>query len=540
MRHSIAASTLSKECQDIPGTLSSDRLSFALPPVISQTRRGRANEWTVSVSMHRMPTRGKSARISIQDSTIPPPIPITPNMQKNQLTDEPLMATITAKLRTIDDKGQAIGTHQIFEPTIVIEGKNLGRANETNVFCQALRDAYSLYIKHLRRATPAAGATITVTTREEALSIPLLSPMLARVFELETSPDSFTSTVYVQRKYDGLRAIASIDKSGAPLIYGRRGLTYVGFPRIKAEVARICQGWRDGIIGAGASTSAGASSSSASFSARSRLNKWLYLDGELYKHGMPLQIISGIVRRADESPESIAAQNELNYVVYDVFLAAPEAPGAPLATESDETPFSSRLEIMNTVSRESARLGIVMVQMAETFPCPRLKKDTTIKCIHDLYERFLREGYEGAIIRLDTRYEHSPNERHSRNLLKMKPLLDAEFVIVDYTVAEKGRARGALLFICETPGRAAIGNEPGATSAPSTLSVLPRVRFTVTPTGTIESRKKMAREFARKVPGGTVFTQNWRGRSLIVKYEELSTQGVPQRARTDGVIRDLP
>jgi ATP-dependent DNA ligase len=106
----------------------------------------------------------------------------------------------------------------------------------------------------------------------------------------------------------------------------------------------------------------------------------------------------------------------------------------------------------------------------------------------------------------------------------MKPTFDAEFTITGWTVGEKGRARGALLFICEA--RDAEGHAQ---------------TFVVTPTGTVVARIEMARDFARiEENGRSVFDNNWRGKQLIVKFDELSSGGVPQRARTDSEIRELP
>lgn len=469
----MAESVSAVACADMPGALNQNSTRFEFPEVHSSHARGSAI-WSIAVSMHRIPSRIPSRILSSGDFSVGDPIVITREMRENHPIDDdraPLMAVITTKIRTVREDGSA--SEQVFEPTFVIEGKNIGRANETNVYCQAMRNAYGTYLRHLRRAN---------ATSERP------TPMLARVF----SHDVLTPTVYVQRKYDGLRAIATL-RGNEVLLYGRRGLEYVGFSHIRAEVARVCSAWTNGDlqrewtairVPAGRVTS-------------------LYLDGELYKHGMPLQAISGLVRRA----EATAEQEELNYMVYDVFLVEQ---GAPM--HADPTPFSMRLEILRAIGAhwQATDTPLRAIIIAETFPCQATAIGGTQEaCARDLYARFLREGYEGAILRLDAPYEHSGRtEHHSSRLLKMKPLLDAEFRIVGWTTAAKGRARGALLFICETKDH---------------------IRFTVTPTGSLASRKQMMRDFDTK----------WRGKQLIVKFDELSTSGVPQRARTDGTIREI-
>lgn len=494
-----------------PGVFSRDKLTFSFPPVVSHTRNGD-NTWTIWVQVHPRPRNASRMRI------LPPAIPITAEMRANMLAgakDPPLMASIHSQV--VLTRGESPTSSQKYEPTFVFEGKNIGRANETNVFCQAVREAYSSYLKHLRRAGDSATQLVAnaepdlrsrlsseASSSSSAPEIHLPTPMLAKVYE---EPASLTPTIFIQHKYDGLRAIGSlVSFQGTPqtILYGRRGLLYSGFPRVKEEIARICQ-----LFGGLGSPNARPE------------NRTLYLDGELYRHGMSLQVISGIVRRTDQSEETIAAQNSLNFIIYDVFV------GARGTSTADLTPFSARLSIMRAIETHSRELDLQAIRIAETYPIEHCSPEPA-SCtaqIHSYFEQFLREGYEGAIIRLDAPYEHSPNERHSSRLLKMKPLRDAEFRIVDWTVAEKGRARGALLFICETPGNSGSGGE-AKDSAP--------IRFTVTPTGSIESRKSLAREMARRTGSSprarTIFDQNWRNRALIVKFEAYSDQGVPLRA----------
>ena len=66
---------------------------------------------------------------------------------------------------------------------------------------------------------------------------------------------------------------------------------------------------------------------------------------------------------------------------------------------------------------------------------------TTKDELDTIYQKFLSDGHEGAIIRLPgSMYEH----RRSNNLLKYKPLSDEEFVILDITAGDgnwSGKAR---------------------------------------------------------------------------------------------------
>jgi hypothetical protein len=255
-------------------------------------------------------------------------------------------------------------------------------------------------------------------------------------------------------------------------------------------------------------------------------NGTIYFDGELYTHGKRLQEISGICRKENNED----AKNALNFVVYDVFIVTSiGANSAGTVRASNGLPFSSRLSIMRAIARSPIGKELRVMQFAETLPITLARasesdtfesvRDCILAATRDTYEQFLRENYEGAIVRLDAPYEHSVNDRHSSYLLKIKPIRDAEFRVVGYGCGEKGKADGALMFVCET--------ETG-------------VQFNVTPTGEIETRKALYREFARiEENGATVFENHWCDHMIVVQYDELSRDSVPQRARTDGVLRDI-
>jgi hypothetical protein len=396
-------------------------------------------------------------------------------------------------------------------PTLIEQGKNIGRSNETNVFCQALRDAYGLYNKYMRKqgiATDEIAGENNITP----MVTPILFPMLALCYKDVYSESDNPSPLFIQRKYNGVRAVATTDLDKMPIIYSRKGLMYDGFLKLKREIAKICCAWNDGtIINA---------TSNASFHVGGRL----YLDGEIYRHGVPLQVISGIVRRVTkgaaivfdgESGEHLdtdtLTQDDMHYLVYDCFIVNKGM------TTSNNLLFSDRLAIISMIKQWYVPTQDVVINFAETFGYLSDEKHRAIEHAYELYKRFLTESYEGAIVRLNTQYEHSVNDRHSRSLLKMKPVHDDEFEIIGFTIGQKGRTSGALLFICQTKNG---------------------VQFNVTPTGTITARIALAREFARiDDNGATVFENKWKGKPLTVSFDELSQTGVPQRARTDGIIR---
>lgn len=502
---------------DIPGQLSDDSKTYLFPEVTGQTQHGKISEWLITVRIYDDMDNARRNRHSLV---------IAPEIANNKDKRNGYIARILVYCWTYSEGADKEGlTPYKREPTFVERGKNVGRANETNVFCQALRDAFGLYNKQRRRACAigdkpetSESSEDTSDTREYAgvptvFPLPMLAKPYADVFR---SASAAPSPIYVQRKFNGVRAVGMV-ADGVTWLYSRKGIDYSGFPLVRADIQRICGAWAQRML-----WSEDAGSINGTYNPRQ--NGTLYLDGELYKHGMSLQQISGIVRR----PSDTEAQNALNFVIYDVFVINKGG------TEANNLPFDDRFSIIRAIQRSSAFNSLQRIQFAETFTCIDTKPDVIPRVLaidraNDLCAQFLEEGYEGAIVRLNAPYKHSPNDYHSNVLLKIKPTHDAEYKIVGFTTGKKGKAAGALLFICETSD---------AQCNPQSNPQQGPIQFNITPTGTIARRIEMATDFARVEENGrTVFENNWLGRPLIVTFDELSTDGVPQRARTDGTIR---
>lgn len=341
-------------------------------------------------------------------------------------------------------------------PTFVTSGKNIGKASATNVFTQALRDAYGIYNKKTKKSSKLV-VMDTVT---------LFPPMLAQVYKDQKKKPvvSATNPVYIQPKYNGVRCVTMYADSTV-IMYSRRKNIYPGFAYIKEDLEGILsEYWTAG--------------------------RKLYLDGELYSHGVPLQDISGYARREDKSGDA-----RLDYMIYDCFID-----GEPLK-------YSQRKAILDSIFEKHQ---LVYAKAVETHLI------TDPGQIEPIYKKFLADGYEGAMIRLDEPYVYSYNEKHSKVLLKMKPTYDAELEITGYTTGTKGKAAGALMIICKSGDK----------------------EFPVTPAMEIEDRMALAKKMAVVEPNGnTHFVNHWLGKKIIVEYDEMSKDVIPQRARTRLVVR---
>jgi len=457
--------------KQIPGHLDESRLTWYFPVINSINANNRKIFWQIKVRLFAAS-------------------PVTPTEKSDQfapILDEyfdskPIPFYGWCKV----DSGVVGGKTRDSSVTVVASGKNLGRKNATNAFTQALRDSYGKYLKQVNKASEPTVA-----------SVQLYPPMLASLYSAPpqgsspqgsspqgSSPQGssldFQKPVYVQRKYDGIRAVATYeigsvrDDLGNPvpfvIFYSRSKKIFQGFNYIREQlVTGLREMHQRGIQ--------------------------LYLDGEMYKYGMPLQDISGYARREDK-PVDI----RVDFMVYDVFI--PDKP---------DMLYSERKAILEQFFQEFGPFE--SVKPVETFTA---EDEQTIK---KLYARFLEEGYEGAIIRPDTPYVYSKAGYRGKNLLKLKPTLDAEFKIVGYETGAKGKASEALMFVCETDSG---------------------IQFSVTPAMELQERIQLAKRMAEPSPQDphhTLFETDYLGKQLIVMFDEWSRDRVPQRARTKGVIR---
>jgi len=506
--------------KEIPGKLSDDRIQWNFPDVTSINIHGKKLYWKIFI---RLFTGAKTSPtfIAIDDRYFDSK-PINPHI--NGFIDVA--------------SGQVGGKTKITVATIVKCGKNIGRSSATNVLTQALRDAYGRYNKQAKKSADG----------DNYANVELYPPMLARVYKDQKAKPIITDDhpVYVQRKYNGVRVVCALSAgavelgiptangmangmvtgmttgtaTGTVIMYSRRKKLYPGFDYIKKELTLAMQGYL-------------------------KQGRRLYLDGEIYKHGADLQDISGAARRGDTNQDTTdkgttdrdtidkgttdrdTTDNDLNissisttddriidngalaltmqtpagikydYMIYDCFI--PEEPNLL---------FSQRRAILNDF------FDAHKFTYAKQVPT-----DTAVSAqdIEQFYAKYLAEGYEGAMVRINQPYKYSYNEYHSKVLLKMKPTLDHEFKVIGYTTGEKGKAADAVMIICET-----------STGIP----------FPCTPAMEIIDRIALAKKMGEiEANGKTHYENHFKGKYVQIFFDEWSRDRVPQRARTKMQIR---
>jgi len=152
------------------------------------------------------------------------------------------------------------------------------------------------------------------------------------------------------------------------------------------------------------------------------------LDGELYNHELKADFnkIVSLVRKTKPEKEDLKeSEGIVQYWVYDY----PDHVGV----------FSARYLALQAELAKDKYSPSKFVTVP-TYPI------NSIEELHDIHARFIGDGYEGTIIRLDLgEYEN----KRSKQLLKYKDFMDAEFRIVDVTPGLGNRSKCAGRLVCE-------------------------------------------------------------------------------------------
>lgn len=150
----------------------------------------------------------------------------------------------------------------------------------------------------------------------------------------------------------------------------------------------------------------------------------IMLDGEIYKHGWPLQKISGLVRTKKVTSEILSDLNQLEYWIYDI--------------ADDKLKFEERYELMQQLEplvKQSSNIKILeQVPISGWLGIDKLNK------------KYVSEGYEGVVIkRLDGYYGYG---KKTNVAIKVKDYKDSEFLIVGWVPGL--RPEEDMCFVLET------------------------------------------------------------------------------------------
>lgn len=300
------------------------------------------------------------------------------------------------------------GGKLITNKPVYCEPKNVGKANETSAESQAYSEASA-------KITKKRESGYYDNLEDAGKGKQYFAVQLAHHYKDHKKKVDFSAgNVYVQPKLDGIRSTQQyVDEFECNKATSREG-------KDQPVVVHILEAW-------------GAT-----------LMEWgnAVADGELYNHLLKHDFnkITSAVKKQKSSKMSdkkIAEWHEaldvaremIEYHVYDMFF--PDNP---------EWTFSQRYqELTKIFDRFDFTDAIVQVP---TYQVHSLEE------IHEKYEEFLEEGYEGAIIRLDTPYVG----KKTSNMLKYKPKYDDEFEILYFKEGTGNRVGMAGAVYIKVPG----------------------------------------------------------------------------------------
>jgi len=255
----------------------------------------------------------------------------------------------------------------------VCKGKNVGRANATTASEQALKEVQSRYTKQLKTGYFEDASNVDVAQYVE--------PMLAKSYEDYRDELDFTSDRWMLNiKYNGLRMIATKDG-----LFTRKGERYVSVPHIENALKPFFQQYPNAV-----------------------------LDGECFNEQYR-QELNEIVKLARKTKKVTAidlqrSKDLIRFYVYDGY-------GFTERLNEDSAYYKRKAWIDHNVAGKYD----FVVKIPQWIIVDK-------NYMMQIYNNIVAEGHEGAILRLASMpYEH----KRSKNLLKVKPFQDAEFVITN-------------------------------------------------------------------------------------------------------------
>lgn len=359
-----------------------------------------------------------------------------------------------------NDKGHALvkvshglkdGKMQTKTISLITQGKNLGRANETSIMEQAILEARS---KHDLQAR------LGYSQNEDEIDTVRVFPMLAYDYRAHSNKVIFPA--YIQQKLDGVRCLVHYDPEKKTLTLSTRTMEPItSMLYIEKDLKTY-------------------------FSKFLGKKGTIYLDGEIYHHGTPLQIITGLVNSETLSPKDEKSLSLLSYHIFDYF-----------DVDNLRASFKTRYD---TLTQYFHAFPIppppaTHISLLPIFPVSSPKE------ILALNEKFFNEGYEGIMVRNDAPYKLSSGKSgRSHDLLKYKTYEVEEFLII--RIDEAPNKPGTPIFIVHTDDA-------------------PPKEFAVASSGTHEYQKEVYK--ARK----TLI-----GKKIRLKYFGFTEEGIPKFAQT--------
>ncbi len=331
-----------------------------------------------------------------------------------------------------------VGGKQVEHDTIIKEGKNIGKKNETTAKEQAVLEAEREWTKKVKQGyhkkvdintIDVPGSTMNEDLSNMNLDKVLLKPMLALEFD---PSNTMKFPVFIQPKLDGVRCL--VYSSGDKIIFqSRQNTLFDPFEHLLDEIKKLLE-----LLG----------------------NPTQFvLDGELYIHGAEFNEITSMVRRSKKKHPNIT---NLKYHIYDCFYFGDQN------LDKNKMSYAERNKFLNSGFSKSKFDQLI---------CVDTKVANTIDDLEKYHTYYTNQSYEGIMIR--TMGGVYKQQGRSKDLQKYKKFHDDEFIVTGYHEGSGAHA-GTPIFECFS-------------------KVNPGKTFGVTMQGTIESKKEMLKNIDKYI-----------------------------------------
>jgi len=297
-------------------------------------------------------------------------------------------ATLKWEWGTLNGKSDPQRKERIYEK---------GKAKRTPME-QALQDCKKMvkdkmrdgYVKH-------KGNMITDDSEDEELEIPFV--MLAQKYADRTK-EFEDDGGYIMPKLDGIFCMAHLPTG---FLYSRQRIRIVGLEHIEKEVKKIYTDNKD--------------------------LKGDWIVGELYKHGLGFQQITGLVRRTVNTSDD--AIHSIEFHVFDAILP--------------EVKFFERYAFISSLLTMSNSSGIIQLVPVVFVPCLKINVDDELK-------KWTSREYEGIMIHVVEGKGYQCDKR-SKYLLKYKYFEQSEYRCISVNPGKHQKnIAGSVLLIDDVTG----------------------------------------------------------------------------------------
>jgi len=350
---------------------------FAFPTLYKETSRGNVMEWHILV---RVVSKGEILKPTFYTS------------------DPPAGSKAYYWTWTVENT-ESGGTPQVSADTLIASGKNLDKANETNVFTQALSEAFNLYREKIKNKY-----RVDLKSKDPN---PWRKPP-AR-FELLTKHEKKVKfPAYILPKLDGVFCETVLNPDGKIEMFSRQLLPFLNTPRHIKALKPVFKAFPK-----------------------------IMLFGEFYQHGLKLQQIMSACTNNDNV-------NTMTYFVFDCIF-----------TDQLDMPYVKRRALlMKAFSAVEENDYVIRMKS----PKVQNREELNAK-----YNSYLDKGYEGGMLYLEEGlYKFYYTASRSNSVFKMKPRRSDEFKIIGFKDGN-GKNKGLVTFIMETKDKNKFNAEPNMT-----------------------------------------------------------------------------